>query len=645
MIINNNVNELNPSANEDVAEFLRDVSPFQDLDDDTLRNIAQGVSMEFYPKGSMILHQDGPASEYLRIVKKGLVKVFIKSSKDDEVLIDSRGEGDSFGFLSLVSGDKSRANVVSVEDTTCYLIGKEVIIKLLETHPAFTEYFLVSFLNKYVDRTYKEMNKKSPLYGGGEKLLFTTPVGELAAKGAITASQDISIREAAELMSQNKISSLVLLDSYGVPAGIITDRDLRDKVVSKGRNVQDSISSIMSVSLIKAEAREYCFEALLKMIRYSIHHLLVIDSGKLKGVITNHDLMMLQGTSPVSVAREMESQQTIEGLIPVSTKTNKLIDLLLKEGAKASNISRIITEINDRLLRKVLEITEKKLGAPPLNYCWIVFGSEGRKEQTFKTDQDNAIIYENPTSPRKAEEAKRYFSAFTLLARNALMKCGFPSCPADYMASNPKWCQPLNVWEKYFTDWINEPVPDAVLKSLIFFDYRPIHGEFSLSEELRDSLISMLEGQQLFLGYMANEIIHNMPPIGFFKSFVVEKSGEHKDTFDLKIKGIAPLVDAIRLFALEKGVRETSTLERINALKSIHTIVKEYADELEYAFEFLMLLRIHHQFEQMISGKEPDNFVNPYKLSNLEKRILKEAFNIISKMQGLIIERYKPMIW
>jgi CBS domain-containing protein len=630
---------------EDVIEFIRNVPPFQELDEATLRNLAGGVSMEFYPKGSTILQQDGPASDYLRIVRKGTVKVFIRSGNDSEVAIDSRVEGDTFGFLSLVSGDKSRANIVAAEDTTCYLIGREAILRLLETYPVFSEYFLVSFLNKYIDKTYKEMHRRNLLYGGGDRLLFTTPVGELITKEVITGSQDISIREAADIMSRHSISSLVLLDAHGVPAGITTDKDLRDKVVSKGRSTSDSIGSIMSVSLIKADAKEYCFEALLRMIRYTVHHLLVIDGGKLKGVITNHDLMMLQGTSPISVAREIEAQQTVEGLMPLSKKSNKLIDLLLKEGAKASNISRIITEINDRLLRKILEITEKKLGVPPLNYCWIVFGSEGRKEQTFRTDQDNAIVYEDPVTPEKEAEARRYFSAFTLLVRDGLLRCGFPPCPADYMASNPRWCQPLQAWKKYFSGWINEPTSDAVLKSLIFFDFRPIHGEFNLAEELRDSLSSMLEGQTLFLGYMANTIINNMPPLSLFKSFVVEKGGDHKDEFDLKVKGIAPLVDAVRLFALERGVRETSTLERINALREKHTIVKEYADELEHAFEFIMLLRIHHQIEQIEEGRKPDNFINPNKLSNLEKRMIKDEFHLISKMQGLIIERYKPMIW
>ncbi|HXX57415.1 MAG TPA: DUF294 nucleotidyltransferase-like domain-containing protein [Thermodesulfovibrionales bacterium] len=629
---------------EDITEFLRNIPPFHDLDEATLRNISVGISTEFYPKGSLILRQDGPASDYLRIIQKGSVKVFISSGQEDRVLIDTRSEGESFGFLSLMSGDKARANVVAVEDTTCFLVSREAVLKILETNPPFAEYFLLSYLNKYIDKAHHEMGKKRFSYGGGDSLLFTTPIGELVRREPITAPQDISIKGAAEIMTANKISCLILLDSTGIPTGIVTDRDLRDKVISKERSFRESIKNIMSVFLIKADARDYCFEALLKMIRYNVHHLLVIESGILKGVITNHDLMMLQGTSPISLVREIEGQQSIEGLIPVSKKVNKIVELLMKEGAKASNITRIITEINDRLLRKVLEITEKKLGTPPLEFCWIVFGSEGRKEQTFKTDQDNAIVYVDADSEEKDEAAREYLSAFTLLVRDGMSQCGFPSCPADYMASNPKWCQPLKVWKKYFAGWINEPTPDAVLKSLIFFDFRPLYGKVGLAEDLRDSLAPMVEGQRLFLGYMANTIIKKTPPLGFFRSFVVEKSGKHKDKFDLKVKGIAPLVDAVRLFALEKNVRETSTLERIDALKHKHTIVQEYADELEHAFEVIMLLRIHHQFEQIEAGREPDNFINPNTLNNLEKRLIREAFHRIAKIQGLIIDKYKTMI-
>jgi CBS domain-containing protein len=630
---------------EDLIDFLKSVPPFQFLDEKSLQSIAGNVSMEFYPKGTTILHQDGPPSEYLRIVKKGGVKVFITPEKGEEVLIDYRSEGDSFGLLSLVGGDKSRATVIAVDDTICYLISKDVVLKLVDSHPLFTEFFLKSFLNKFIDKTYKEMHNRSLLYGGSDKLLFSTPVGEVATKKVMSAPQGISIREGAEVMSKNKNSSLVLVDKEGIPTGIVTDRDLRDKVVSKGRAVTDGINSIMSVSLIKIEARDYCFEALLKMIRYNIHHLLVVDKGRLKGIVTNHDLMMLQGTSPISLARDIESQQSIEGLVPAAKKTTEIIGLLLKEGAKASNITRIITEINDRLLRKILMIAEKEFGKPPLRYCWIIFGSEGRKEQTFRTDQDNAIIYEDPLTDSEEVEARTYFTVFSSFVRDSLLKCGVPRCPANYMASNPEWCQPLKVWKKYFSTWVYSPTPDAVVKSLIFFDFRPLYGDFSLAESLWDSLKSLLDGQMIFLGYMANLIIKNKPPVGFFKSLIVEKSGEHKDELNLKVKGIGPLVDMTRLFSLEKGIRETSTIERLSELREKHTIVREYADELEHAFEFIMLLRMQHQFEQIGSGKEPNNFIDPNSLSNLERKMMKESFNLITRLQDIIKERYKPLIW
>jgi CBS domain-containing protein len=470
-------------------------------------------------------------------------------------------------------------------------------------------------------------------------------VGDIADRKVLTASKTISIREAAEIMSENRYSSLVLVDDDGVPAGIVTDRDLRDKVVSKGRTVDGMVSDIMSASLIKAEAGDYCFEALLKMIRNNIHHLLVIDHGKFTGIVTNHDLMMLQGRSPISLAREVENRQTVEGLVASAGKTNEIVGLLLKEGARASNINLVIGEIHDRLIKKILQIAEKEIGRPPLRYCWIVFGSEGRREQAFRTDQDNALIYDDPQSEQEEADARSYFTVFSAFVRDTLLACGFPRCPANHMASNPQWCQPLRVWKRYFSHWVYTPTPDAILKSITFFDFRAVYGEFTLAESLRDFLASFVEGQMIFLGYMANMIVRNAPPVGFFRSFIVERGGEHKDTLNLKIKGILPLGDVARLFSLEKGIRETSTLERISALRGRNAVVREYADELEHAFEFMMMLRIQHQFEQIESDKTPDNFINPDRLSNLEKKTMKEAFGLISRMQDIIVERYKPLIW
>ncbi len=630
---------------EDVITFLKMVPPFQFLDEPELAEVASHLSMEFYPKDMVIMRQDGSPSEALRIIKKGSVKVSMIDEDGEEVVIDCRCEGDTFGFLSLVGKDRVRSNIIAVEDTICYLLERELLVKLLDSHLSFTEFFLKSHITKYIDRTYQEMQSKSLFYGGSDRLLFTTRVGDIATKEVVFAPEETAIQEAAQLMAEQRVSSLVIMDRNQLPSGIVTDRDLREKVVAKGRDVLEPVRAIMSGSLIRVDAADYCFEAVLKMLRYNIHHVLVIKDGALTGVITNHDLMMLQGTSPLSLTKDIESQQTIEGLVPVSKKINGIAGLLLKEGAKASNVTKVITEINERLVRMVLQLTEKQFGPAPLPYCWIFFGSEGRKEQTFKTDQDNAIIYADPETPAEARAAKEYFSAFTVSVRESLGQCGFPPCPANYMASNPQWCQPLGTWKKYFSAWVSAPAPDAVLNSVAFFDFRAIHGELGLAEELRNHLVSILRYQKVFLGFLANLAVRNKPPVGFIRSFVVEKSGEHKDELNLKVKGIAPIVDLIRLFALEKGVRETSTLERIAALRDKHTIVEEYAADFENAFEFIMLLRIHHQYQQLSSGQRPDNFINPNRLSNLEKRSIKDAFGLISKIQDQIIERYKSMIW
>lgn len=627
---------------DDAVEFLRGIPPFEFLNEEVLKAVAMKISMEYYSKGVHILLQDGSPSEFLYLIKKGGVKVYRKIDSE-EILIDYRSEGDLFGFVSLMSGDKSRANVVAVDDTICYLIPKETVMTLINKYPEVREYFLKSFMNIYLDKAYKQEAAKRLFVSNVDKILFTTTVEEIASKNVISVSEDTSIREAAQIMCENSISSLVILNSNGTPTGIITDKDLRRKVIAKATDVNKPVKTIMSSPIIKIDARDFCFEAVVKMLKYNIHHLLVVKNGEAVGIITNHDIMMLQGLSPITVVRDIEMQHTIEGVCHALKQLNNIIGALLQQGAKASHITRIITEINDRVVRKIIQFAERELGPPPVPYCWLALGSEGRKEQTFRTDQDNALVYADPSSFQE-NSVRDYFLKFTNYIKNGLLRCGFPPCPGDIMASNPKWCQPLKVWKKYFSQWVNIPKGEHITLSSIFFDFRSVYGEESLAESLRDYLLNIVKDQKIFLGYLANLALKNRPPLGFFKTFVVEKSGEHKDKLNLKIKGIAPLVDIVRIFSLEKGIRETSTLERVEALKDKHSIVKDYSEEITYAFEFLMFIRIRHQYEQVVKGMNPDNFIDPEQLSNLEKKLLKDTFQLISKLQDILIERYKLMI-
>lgn len=627
---------------EDIIHFLKKHPPYQFLEDTVLKTMANSLSMEFYPKGTAIIRQGDPPGDTIRIIKKGVVKIFSSLENGDEAVMDYAGDGETFGFTSLMNREKERNSVVAVDDTICYTLGRDAVLKLIDSSPALTEYF-AEHLSSYVNKTYSEMQNKGLLHGSTDRLLFTTKVGEIASPVAMI-SEDAPIMDAAEMMTQKKISSLVMVDKRWVPVGIITDKDLRSKVVAKGRDIHEPVKSIMTMSLIRVDAADSCFEAVLKMIKYNIHHILVIREGELTGVMTNHDLMLLQGTSPLSFVRDIENQRDIDGLVPVSARLTNIIGLLLNEGAKAGSIANINTEINDRLIKKVLEIAEKKYGQPPVPYCWVVYGSEGRKEQTFRTDQDNALIYADASSPEEEEEAERYFEEFASFVQESLVKIGFAPCPAQYMANNPRWRRPLRTWKQYFLNWISAPTPDALMRSLILYDMRPLHGKTSLCETLRDYYFSLLGQHRIFLGFMANMIVKNTPPLGFLKSFVVEKSGEHKNEFDLKLKGCFPFIDAVRLFALEKGVKECSTLGRIQSLRLRHSIMKEYGEELAHAFDFIMLLRIQHQFQQVRDGVRPDNFINPEMLSNLQKKTIKEAFHLIAKIQGFIVESYRPFI-
>jgi CBS domain-containing protein len=552
--------------------------------------------------------------------------------------------GDTFGLISLMGSDKQKTTVIAMEDTRCYLLDRKKILQLIETKPMVSEYFLQSHFTGHVDNVYREMRSKSQFYWSSDHLLFTTPVGDIATKAVVAVHEDATIKEAALQMSKHRISSLIIVDAGQLPVGIVTDRDLREKVVSRARSVDDPVRDIMSLPLVRVDAKDYCFEAVLKIIKHNVHHILVIKEGQLKGVLTNHDLMMLQGTSPLSFARDLESQESVEGLAPVSMKINRVVGLLLKEGARASNITRIIAELNDRLVRKMLEIAEKKLGRPPVAYCWLSFGSEGRKERIFKTDQDNAILYADPATRVQEDATREYFASFALFVRDGLAKCGFPYRPADYMTGNPNRYQSLSAWKKAFAGWMNHPTTDTILQSLIFFDFRPLHGDDSLAVELRTFIMDHLKGRNLFLDKMAVAIMRNRPPLGFFGTFIVDKDGEHSNELNLNVRGIGPLIDMVRLMALEAGIFESATLERIAAMKGRHPTIDAMGDDIVQAFEFLVMLSTLHQVEQKEHGAIPDDFINPGKLTKLEKSMLKESFQVISRLQAALLSSSVPVV-
>lgn len=626
-----------------VLDFLGSIMPFHELDLPTLRHLARKCTIDFFPKGTMIFQQDQTEVNHFYLIQKGGVKIYLRDEEGVVTLKDFRGEGEYFGALPIIEETRANLNVETVEDTFCFLFPREAFLELIHSSPKVTRYFLRDMSHNLVNTSQTELRRhRLAPRTEGALFLFSTQVADtLKGKNLFTTLAGASVRDAAGRMAEFHIGSLLVEDEKGGIIGIITDKDLRTKVIAAGLDYQTRVSEIMASPVQTISAHAVCFDALLKMMRLHIHHLAVEQQDSIVGVVTTHDIMLLQGASPLYLFREILAQRRIEGLYSLSRRVPQVVRTLVEEGAKANNITRMITILNDHILERILDLLIEELGPPPLPFCWLLMGSEGRREQTFKTDQDNALIYADPENEEQARKAEAYFKNLAEKAIEHLVACGFPRCPGDIMASNPKWRQPVRVWKEYFDLWLTTPEPKEVLHSTIFFDFRAGYGERSLAGNLRRYLADRSGQSGLFLLHLAKDCLEARPPLSFFRNFIVERDGEHRNQMDLKIKGLVPFVDFARVMALKCGIRETNTLDRLQLLAEGNHIPRDLHSGAVEAYGFLMQLRLIHQMQMIEDNQNPDNHINPVDLSSLERQTLKEAFEVVRRLQSSILQEFR----
>lgn len=641
--MNQQSNDVHNVAPETVISFLRKTLPFNELDHPTREALARHCIIDFFPKGTLIFRQGHTEVNYFYLIQKGGVKIYLKDEEGVVTLKDFRGEGEYFGALPIIQNTRANLNVETVEDTFCFLFDKQAFLQLIQSVPRVTHYFLRSMSEKLVNTAYAELreHKVSPRTESA-LFLFSAQVGEtLKGKRLYTIARSDSVQNAAARMAECHIGSLLVEDDDKKIIGIITDKDLRTKVVAAGLSYQTQVGEIMASPVQTIPTQAVCFDAMLKMMRLCIHHLAVEKQNEIVGVVTTHDIMLLQGTSPLYLFREIVAQRTIAGLYPLAQKVPTVVRTLIEEGAKANNITRMITVLNDHILDRLLNLLLQELGPPPLPFCWLLMGSEGRREQTFKTDQDNALLYAQPENDAQAAAAASYFKALGEQAIEHLVNCGYPRCPGDIMSSNPKWRQPAALWQGYFDHWLLSPEPLEVMHSTIFFDFRAGYGDKQLAAALRQHLMAMVPKQGIFQLHLAKNALEARPPLSFFRNFIVEKDGEHKNSLDLKSKGLVPFVDFARLYALKHGIKETNTLGRLQLLAEGGHLSRDLYTETVEAYEFLMQLRLIHQLQMLEENQMPDNYINPADLSDLEKQTLKESFEVVRRLQSHIKQEYR----
>ena len=630
---------------DSVVQFLKDIPPFQFLPAPELATLAASMSLEYFPRDTVILSAGGKASDSLYVIKKGGVKLAIKTEDGMDVVFDMRSEGEPFGLLSTMGGDVARFDVTAWEDTLCYSIPGDRMRDIINRFPDVAGYLLRSSITRYIDRSLSEIRERTRLLADGERLLYSLSVGDVAKTQPVTCfGKRSSIQDAARMMAEAKATALFIKDDDGRAVGIITESDLAEKVVAQATPLDQPSRSIMSSPVISIDAGERVFTALIEMLNHNVHHLLVTREGLPASVITYHDLLLLQGKSPLALIRHVEQQQSLDDLVAAQGRTYEIIPLLMREGARASHVTRVVAELNDRVLTKILELAEKELGPPPVPYCWVVLGSEGRREQTFKTDQDNGLIYVDPSAGQEQVVAG-YFEKLVTYVSTALERCGYPPCPGGFMATNPKWRQPFSQWQEYFRVWITDPVQVTSEDALIFFDMRSVAGDRTLADRLWQQIHLLLKTSHLFKSILAFISINHKPPVGFFRQFVVDRSGAHKDEFDLKLHGTAPIANAARLWSLDAGISEANTIDRLSALHASGYGNPKTIASLVESMEFLTALRLEHQLQLAQEGKKVSNYINPGKLSQLQRTLLKEAFEAITRAQDQIKSAFETWVW
>jgi CBS domain-containing protein len=396
-----------------------------------------------------------------------------------------------------------------------------------------------------------------------------------------------------------------------------------------------SVSFIMSSPIQAISEQALLYEAHLAMIAKDIRHLAIENSeSQIVGIISRRDLLLAQAQSPSFTIFEIATASKVKDVFEKHKKLPNIINGFLESGATVKNITRYITTFSDTILNKLVEFALDELGPAPCRFAFMIMGSEGRREQTLKTDQDNAIIFEDISDKTIIEQVQKYFLNFGEKVCGWLDKSGFEYCRGEIMAKNPKWCQPLSVWKKYFSAWIFTAAPEDLLESSIFFDFRGGYGDMELINALKNFLNDSLIGWAGFFRHLTENALYYKPPLGFFGNILVESKGKYRDTFDIKA-AMMPVIDFARIYSLKHHVEETNTQERLFKLHLLKVLTWEEYNELEQAYSFLMQLRFRHQVKMASHEKvPPDNFVNLKKLSRIEQTMLKEIFKRIDKFQS-----------
>ncbi len=611
----------------EIRDHLSRHAPFEDLPEETLDEVAGRVQVRYFKAGEVILEHGDPIVD-LHYIRSGAVEIFLRSGE----LFNRLGEGDIFGQASLRRNNRVRFPARALEDTLVYFIPGAVFEHLSNSWDSFAD---------FVDTEGSGRLKSATPQGRASELL-NVKVNKLISRPAVTVDVQCSIHHAAAVMTEQSVSALLITettsdDAHPRAVGIITDRDFRTRVVSEARPPETPLREIMSADPITLQHTESVLEAILCMLRHNIHHLPILNRRRPIGLINLADVLRYQSRSSLYLVNDIFKRPTVSALQSLLPDVRATFVRMVEDNANSHMIGSAMSSIGRSFIQRLVDLAQESLGPPPIPFCFMVMGSMARDEQLIVTDQDNALVLDDRFDPAAHDD---YFLQLAKFVTDGLAACGYTYCKGDIMATNPRWRQPLSVWKRTFTDWIERPNPQALLNSNIFFDLEAVAGQADFVEQLRELISTKASANPQFLAMMARNSLNRTPPLGFFRTFVMEKDGQQKNLINIKGRGTAPLTDLIRVHALACGSTAQNSFDRLDDIAKTRLMPPESLKKLRDALEFLNLARIRHQALDIQEGREPNNYIEPENVSPAERHALKDSFQILSNAQNFLRYRY-----
>lgn len=620
---------------ERIYDFLKAFPPFSMLTSVQLLEICKAVDIHYLEKETDLFIAGKPIENQFYVVKDGAIGLF---REETLALVDECDVGDIFGLRALMRKGEYKLSAKAIEESIVYSISSELFEDYITTNAEASAFLMSSFA---ANISYIESN---PLQRRNQTENIQDFFEEQSAdysKNPINCSAQTSIKEAAQIMTNKRVGSIIIAKN-NMPIGIITDKDLRIKIATGLISIEESVTKIMSSPVITYPENITVAEAQIAMIKNRITHLCITKDGtpnsELKGILSEHDIVVIRENNASVLIKEVKRAKTAEELKHIRERAHQVLKRYIKQQIPIIFATKIIALVNESITQRIIDLAIVDMyEPPPTTFSWLAIGSQGREEQLLFTDQDNALVFGNVSESEYAK-TQSYFLELAKKINHDLNIVGFELCPADMMGSNPKWCLSVSQWNEQFKAWITKPDQDNLMLCTIFFDFEFVYGDANLVDMMAKSIFESIDSRDIFLNYLGLNALKNPAPLSFFRQFLVEHDGEHKDQFDIKARAMMPLVDAARLLILSKNTKtQSNTITRYEKLAALEPQNKDVYFACRNAFKKLLRFRT----EQGLLHNDSGRFIDLESLSKANRLELKNCFKAVKDIQDLIQTRFK----